>query len=230
MISNNSFSTERYKKYFWYSGEVLECGIPRNDILYNVSPEIKKKVYSNFNIPIYKKIILYAPTFRKNENIECYKFDFEKCCTEICKKFEDDFVMLVRLHPNVSRYENFIEYNDKVINATKYPDIQEILAVTSVGITDYSSISFDLSMIGRPVFLLCKDLQKYIIKERQVTFELNTLPFQIAENEEQLYKNISTFSEEKYQKECAEFYKDKNIINTDNASARVVKIIREKLK
>ncbi|MBM6839815.1 CDP-glycerol glycerophosphotransferase family protein, partial [Clostridium saudiense] len=91
-ISNSKFNTNMYKRAFWYDGEILECGVPRNDLLFNNIEETKRKVKSFFNIANNKKIVMYAPTFRKDNNLEVYKFDYEKCIEEFNKKFSKEYV------------------------------------------------------------------------------------------------------------------------------------------
>lgn len=147
MFSDNDLIVNNYKENYWISGNVLKIGVPRNEILDTKDDKIKDKVYNYFNIDKNKKIVIYAPTFRNNLNIDNYKFDYEKCLDILNKKFNNDYVMLLRLHPNVSKYDNMLNYNDKVLNATKYPDIQELLAVADIGITDYSGIAFDMETV-----------------------------------------------------------------------------------
>ena len=152
MFSDSDFIVNLYKENFWNGGEVLKIGIPRNEILTNDDKHIKDKVYDYFNIDKGKKIVIYAPTFRNNLNIDVYKFDYEKCIEYLNKKFNSDFVMLLRLHPNFLKYDYMLNYNNKVLNATKYPDIQELLAVADIGITDYSSIAFDMESVRKNCF------------------------------------------------------------------------------
>ena len=80
MISGCNFQTELLKNKFWYNGEILESGIPRNDIFFNTErhKEFKENIYKKYNIPSSYNIVLYAPTFRRNRSIEPYKFDWNK--------------------------------------------------------------------------------------------------------------------------------------------------------
>ena len=223
MISCNKAETERYKKSFWYSGEVLECGLPRNDIIIKQSPEIKEKVYSYFGISKEEKIILYASTFRKSYNgFDVYKFDYEKCIKEISSKFGGTYKMLIRLHPNVSKYCNEFKYNENIINATNYDDMQELLTSAEIVITDYSSIMIDFSLIKKPVFLFAKDYDEYMKKERGFNFDFLSLPFSIAFNEEELYKNIYYFDCKNYIEKCNEFYDRIGLYKIQHSSSKQV--------
>ena len=110
IMVNNEYSADIIKKYFWYDGEILKIGLPRNDIIGNPSNEIIEKVYNYFGIDKSKKIIIYAPTFRANEGLDVYKFDYDKVIEQISKTFNDEFVMILRLHPNVSKYAEELQY------------------------------------------------------------------------------------------------------------------------
>ena len=230
MLSNCKFITDLYRKSYWYEGEVLEEGFPRNDILINIPKHVKEKVYKYFDINDEKSLVIYAPTFRKNLDMDVYKFSYQKCIAELNKKFCKQYIMLIRLHPNIAQYNNLISYSDNVLDATNYPDIQELLAACEVGITDYSSIMFDLSMIGKKVFLFGKDLDIFKEKERDLEFQIEELPFPFAKSEEELFSNISNFSEEDYEIKCKKFYDKLGAINPPNASEKVVDIIKTKIK
>lgn len=229
IISDNDISTNLYKNKFWYKGEVLNIGLPRNDILFSRSEDIIEKVYKYFNIPRDKKIILYEPTFRDNFNFDMIKFDYNKLLDVAKEKFNNQFVLLIRLHPNISIYDNMISYSNNILNATKYPDNQELLSVADIGITDYSSIAFELAMINKPVFLLCKDINEYKKNERGLNFKFEELPFECAINENELFANIREFLVNKYEEKCNCFFNNINLIKTSKASDAIVEIIKDKL-
>ncbi len=229
MPVNNEYMANLIRDYFWYDGEIIKCGLPRNDIIGNPSETVCDKVYKYFGIDKTKKIVVYAPTFRTNGKIDAYKFDYKKILKEFSKVFDNDFVMLLRLHPNVSKSAKELGYSKNVLNATEYDDIQEILAVADILITDYSSTMFDFSMFDKPVFLLMKDIDEYRKKERAIEFDLESLPFSIAFNEKELCSNIRLFSDEKYKEKCDDFYNKIGLIKTNKASEVLVERIKNKI-
>lgn len=229
ILTNNTNQQEYIKKYFWYDGEVLCVGTPKCDIIYNTPTEIKEKVNSYFEIDDKKKIVVYAPTFRNGNDISVYEFDYKQCCKVLKEKFKEDFVMLIRLHPNVSEYSNKINYDDNIKNATNYPDMQELLATADVVITDYSSVQFEAALANKPVFIFAKDLKEYIEKERKLIFKFEEIPFNIAKSEEELYNNIQKFSQEEYNKKCEKFYNSIGVVNNSNSSKEVVNIILKQI-
>ena len=69
-LSNSRFLTEIYRRAFWYQGDVLEEGFPRNDILARPHPELEEKVRRTLGLPGEKRLLLYAPTLRKDKGLE----------------------------------------------------------------------------------------------------------------------------------------------------------------
>ena len=68
LISQNSYSTEIFRRAFGFTKEILEIGYPRNDILFHKNnKEDIEKIKKELGLPLDKKIILYAPTWRDNE-------------------------------------------------------------------------------------------------------------------------------------------------------------------
>ena len=109
ILSGCRFFTELCKKAFWFDGEILECGSPRSDALFNTDSEKQLKVKASLGIPADKKVVLYAPTFRADGNLDCYNMDFEAVLDALEKKTGDSWVFCMRLHPNVSDKADFIK-------------------------------------------------------------------------------------------------------------------------
>lgn len=221
MYSNNDFRIDKYKRRYWYSGPVIKCDVPRMGILYNCPKELRRKVYSKYSIADNKKIVLYAPTFRKNSNLELYKIEYESIISTLEDKFDTEFVMFIRLHPNeADRSKEFIrEDNVKVFDVSVYPDMQELLAIADILITDYSGCMFDFGLVNKPVFLLAKDFEDYCKFERKMYFSISDLPFSLAINEKQLHDNIKNFEENQYRLKC-NLFKDE-IGYEDNGSGAI---------
>lgn len=221
-ISNSKFNTNMYKRAFWYDGEILECGVPRNDLLFNNVDETKHKVKLFFNLDSNKKIVMYAPTFRKDNNLEVYKFDYEKCIEEFNKKFSKEYVMLIRLHPNVFTKSTQLDFNsNNVFNASFYPDMQELLVATDILITDYSSSMFDFMLTRKPCFIYASDIKDYS-DDRGFYFELDKLPFVISTSTDEMIKNIDMFDSDVYFRELDNFLKEQGCVDNGTASKQVV--------
>lgn len=226
-VSNSSFCTDMYRRSFWYKGEILECGSPRNDILLNPTDPVKNEVRQRLAIKDEMHIAIYAPTYREGvNNTKPYELDFSKLLTVLESKFGGKWVIAVRLHPLVSGQSGFIHYNNQIINATHYRDIYELMAVGDILITDYSNLMFEFSFMKKPVFLYAYDMEEYE-RERGFYFEYRTLPYKKARAEAELIDNIKNFIIVEYQKNVDEFLNKLTIYETGKASESVVKRIIE---
>lgn len=226
-VSNSDFETRVYNEAFWKINEIKLFGHPRNDIFFRDTKEIKNKVFSKLNIDCSKKIVLYAPTFREDYSLEAYNVDFARVKSALEKKFGGEFVFVVRFHPRVKRYSKvmFPQY-DYIVDATFYPDIQELLAVSDVLLSDYSSCMFDYMLTKNPVFVYAVDIEKYD-NERGFYYSMKDTPFPIAEHNDELINQIENFDYEKYKKEVKTFLDGKGCIDDGHASERVVDFIIE---
>ena len=231
MYSNNEFRLDKYRNRYWYSGPVIKCDVPRMGILLKPPAGLRETILRSFDIPAEHKVVLYAPTFRKKTNLDVYRFDLQGCLDALEQKFGGTFTAMIRLHPNESgRAGELVPHpSDRVRNATGYPDMQELLAACDVLITDYSGCMFDFSITGKPVFLLAQDLPEYLAKDREAYFQLDQLPFPLAQTSDGLLTDIGEFSEEHYRESCREFWDSVGLCDSGNGCAVIADLIQEKL-
>ena len=69
LVSQNPYSTQIFRQAFDFQGEFLEIGYPRNDLLFSNNESNIQELKVRFGLPLDKKIILYAPTWRDDEGI-----------------------------------------------------------------------------------------------------------------------------------------------------------------
>lgn len=211
MISGCRFQTRLLKESFWYSGEILEKGIPRCDIFFDKERhmEFDRRVRSTYSIPESDRIILYAPTFRADHSIEPYRISWDKVIPELENVFKGSGItVLVRLHPVlIGKVDtSSLLCCRNVVDATSYHDMQELMCVASMLITDYSSSMFDFGMLGKPCFLYATDIEKY---NRGYYFRFDEMPFPLGRNEDELLENIRNFDPEEYGRDIERFFDDK---------------------
>lgn len=205
IISGCRYRTEVIRRAFWYNGEILKKGTPRNDVLFQSSLVIKEKICKMYNLNPNAKLLLYAPTFRKDYNLGCYKFDWNDVRSVLYQKYKEDYCILLRLHPNFLNIPSFdlSQYlNDSVVDVTSYHDMQELLAISDILVTDYSSSLFDFALLYRPCFIYSTDVTSY---DRGTYFNLNDLPFSVATTNEELLNNMSCFNLDGYKNEMKYF-------------------------
>jgi CDP-glycerol glycerophosphotransferase len=140
-------------------------------------------------------------------------------------KFGGEWVCISRLHPRAKKFDDLIpKENEKVIDGTFYPDIQELLVSAECAITDYSSCIFDF-MLGKKVgFIFATDIEKFNT-DRGFYYPLESTPFPVSSDNETLIKNIENFDNEKYLLNVDEFLKSKGCMEDGHAAERTVDLI-----
>lgn len=217
-LSSSDWFTELIRRAFWFDGEVLQVGLPRNDVLYKDKNDIIRQYYG---IDKDAKIVLYAPTFRN------YSFEYEKLLNDervinaFKQKLGDNTVFMVRLHPNICMTN--IKLNNNVINATFYPDMQELLSGVDILVSDYSSCIFDYAEQYKVGYLYTPDYDDYI-KERSLYFDLKKLPFRLTDNINDFVSVINKDDNE-FMENLTEFFNSVGLSQSPNSAELVAKRI-----
>ena len=229
LLSGCDFSGDIFRRAFWYDGMILKSGTPRSDIFYAKDKDyristIKKKLGIKESLGI----ILYAPTFRKGDKLDSYNLVFDKLVNDISIDTGKEWIVLGRLHPHLSKYSNTILQGNHVVDVTDYDDIQELLLISDILITDYSSLMFDFAETRRPCFLYTPDLEDYQKNDRSLYFQLEDLPFPVSQTQNELHKQIQNFDKANYAKSINNFMKTVGSYEDGNASKRVTEYIERK--
>ena len=236
LISQNSYSSEIFRRAFAFNGEMLEIGYPRNDILVNNNnEEYIDKLKAKFNIPKDKKVILYAPTWRDNEYYQKgeYKFATEMDFDQMHRELGDDHVLIVKFHYLVKENIDWSKYGGFVIECDAQWDIQELYLVSDIMITDYSSVMFDYAILRRPMLFFTYDLKFYKDSLRDFYFDmLEEVPGPLIENTTDLVNEIKNLNieeyEEKYGEKYDRFQNKYNEFDKGTASKYIIDLIRNK--
>ena len=227
MISNCDWESNIYKSALHFNKEIKLFGHPRNDIFFEDYSKYKDKVCKKLKISSDKKIVLYMPSFRDNFNIKCYSLDYLKVKKVIEEKFGDNWVFVSRFHNvNLRKNNKIIQKYPFDIDASFYPDAQELLVSADILISDYSSCMFDYMLLKRPCFIFATDINEYNT-QRGFYYSLEKTPFLIAKNNDEMIENIKKFNLKEYQKNCSEFLSKRNVFEDGCASKRCVKFIDE---
>ncbi len=227
VLSGCRFSTDIFKRAFWYDGEIFEHGTPRNDLLYQSGSRQRDHILARLQLPKGKKLLLYAPTFRAGNHEVVYDLDYQPLSQVLKEKFGGEWLVLVKLHPHLSAATKQFHDGEQVIDVTLYDDVQELLLLADILITDYSSLMFDFAITKRPCFLYTPDLGQYVNAERGLYFTITQLPFTYATNHQGLYGNIISFQTEVYQQDVVTFLDEVGSYEDGRASERLVKRLEE---
>lgn len=177
----------------------LHCGMPRNEILWQATDEMKREKRKLLGISENKKVILYAPTWRDStDGGATYSIkppvDFDRWKESL----GDDYVILFRAHHQTTKVMG-VKYDEYIINASDYPNVNDLMIASDMLITDYSAIAFDYSILCRPIFCFAYDYDEYL-STRGTYFEIDDMyPNKSCRSEEELLLRIQNMD---YQEEC----------------------------
>lgn len=227
LVSPNRYSSDIFRDAFGYNGEIIESGYPRNDVLYTGDKKLVDEIKMKLEIPIDKKVILYAPTWRDDDfhKVGQYKFSFQFDLNKMKERFGSEFVLLTRMHYLVAESFDFTAYEDFVKDVSSYPDIAELYLVSDMLITDYSSVFFDYANLNLPIIFYMYDLFDYRDRLRGFYFDIeDEKPGPIVENEQDLFDAIEFAAENGHVSTNAfnEFYEKFCYLEEGISSKRIV--------
>lgn len=229
-LSNSQFEDSVFKYSYWPNVKCIHTGHARNDIFFNHEYMyiLRKRILSFYNLSEDTRLLLYAPTFREDKTCDFLTLDFEKLLKSVTQKFPGKWKILFRFHfhNRHNTIQGMLHHN--MIDASAYPDMQELLAGADMGITDYSSWIYDYMLTMRPAFIYAPDLKKYNT-QRGFYYPLESTPFFIAQNTEELTRNISLFSPAVYENKVKKFLSEKGCIEDGMACKRIETIILDYL-
>ncbi|AWC34613.1 MULTISPECIES: CDP-glycerol glycerophosphotransferase family protein [Bacillus cereus group] len=232
LLSPNEYSTEIFKRAFQFKKNIVEIGYPRNDFLYinNNSRAINTLKKKN-GLPVDKKIILYAPTWRDDQFYSKgrYKLDLQLDLSLLQKRLGSDYIVLLRMHYLVAEQFNLEPYKGFVYDFSKHVDINELYVLSDLLITDYSSVFFDYANLKRPIIFYTYDIDSYRDKLRGFYFDLETeVPGPVVLNTEEVIEEILRFEKnglDEFAAKYDNFYNKYCYLEDGFASKRVVERI-----
>ncbi|WP_406534465.1 CDP-glycerol glycerophosphotransferase family protein [Methanobrevibacter sp.] len=190
--------------------KIKSLGLPRMDYYFENHDlnKLKADFCERHNVSQDKKIILYAPTFRDEEKYNnVFNFlDLEK----FNEVLGSDYVLALRLHPKIKDfYKNDISSKSQYIDVSDFESEQELMLISDMLITDYSSIMIEYCVLDKPIIFFAYDLDSYLASERGFYYDFkSTVPGPIVYSTDELIdiiknndidKNIiSTFVETQF--------------------------------
>ncbi|MFT9427804.1 MAG: CDP-glycerol glycerophosphotransferase family protein [Sporolactobacillus sp.] len=164
LISPNAYSSEIFARAFGFHQEMLETGYPRNDFLYQANNEAAmNKIKAQYGLPLDKKILLYAPTWRDNQfyGKGRYKFDLDLDLDYMRHEIGDEYIIIMRMHYLIADNLDLSEYEGFAYDFSHHEDIRELYLISDILITDYSSVFFDYANLRRPMIFFAYDIDDY---------------------------------------------------------------------
>lgn len=151
--------------------KIKATGFARTDLFFDEQyiDEVKHKFYAEYPHLSHKKIVLFAPTYR-GVKVNDASYDFSKLdLDKLYENFHDEYIFIVKWHPalfnNIDRGivqgPDYTKYNDFFLDFSHYRDINDLLIVADLLITDYSSLIFDYVLLNKPIVYYAYDLEQY---------------------------------------------------------------------
>lgn len=204
---------------------LIPTGLPRNDTLYNTTQKEIEEIKKRLSIPLDKKVILYAPTWRDST-------DGGKSCSLAPpvtpdlweRELKNEYVVLFRMHAYTNKLIG-INFNEVMRDYSEYPDINDLFKVSDILISDYSASIVDFSILERPILCFAYDYEDYK-RERGLYLDFNTaMPSGIIKSELELLNYIKNID---YRFECDKtrrMLKSKLLTYGGNATEECVRML-----
>ena len=164
LLAQNPYSRGVFRRAYAFTGSVWEEGYPRDDVLLTGDAAT---VRTRLGIASNVTVLLYAPTWRDDRPDHVDHLDVGR----FAELLGDQYVTLIRGHSRTLQPGEDV-HAPNVLDVTGYPDVSELFLVADALITDYSSVMFDFTVTGKPVFFFTPDLDHYREKLRGFYFDL----------------------------------------------------------
>lgn len=190
MLVQSEFERIIFERDFLCDPESIRMvGFPRNDELFHITMELRQELRKRFNIPPDKKVILYAPTWRDSRDGGItYEFNPPIHMDKWNKQLSSKYVMLFRMHTFTTKFK--MQFDEFARDVSNYENLNHILAITDVLVTDYSTIVYDSSIVGVPFICFGFDYDRYNTK-RGFYYDLNKVfPGGIMKTEDEVIRRI----------------------------------------
>lgn len=218
------------KRVFRATDDSLKVwGLPRDDRLFKpLNCDEQEQIRNKLKIPSDKKVILYAPTVRGDQVSSNGKNYFNnQLDLHYWQEELSDYIILYRAHYYVDKIDSFDLY-DNVIDVSHYDNLNDLMLISDLLISDYSSIVFDYSILERPIILYTYDLEEYS-KYQGLYFDPRKY-FNTCMTEKELVHSIRSID---YESQCSrsrkikqEFYYD----DKGNSTEKVLNYIYHNVK
>lgn len=219
--SSEVWSKTIARNSFGFKGEILPFGLPRNDLFFKKNGELISIVKKRLAIHNDCKIVTYAPTYR-NFNMKIEDLDVQRIINALNERYNAVFRFLYRGHHSMNNSWN----DSNVINVSDYSDMQELLLISDVLISDFSSCMWDFSLTRKPCFIYAPDFNDYL-SNPGFESDYHEWPFVIAKSNEELVSSIHNFDYNQYRGKVDSYLKSYGSYEAGNAIPLVINIMKE---
>jgi CDP-ribitol ribitolphosphotransferase len=147
-------------------------GLPRVDLFFDEGRRARasEAIRRRYGLPADRKVLLFAPTFR-GDAVRSARYDDNLDLGAMRDALAGDWLLLVRLHPLVRESVHLPpDLAGFVIDVSDWPDVNELMLVADLLVTDYSSVIFEFALLDRPMAFFAPDHDDYL-GERDFYFD-----------------------------------------------------------
>lgn len=212
-------------------GIIQPIGVSRTDEFFDEEyiSNCYNKIHSIVPASQNKKIILYAPTYRGvgQDRIAPDELDIEK----FAEVLGDDYILIIKHHQTAKdlpeipeKYRNKFAYD---MTRGKGMNINELMTVSDICISDYSSLVFEFALFERPIIFFAYDLEEYI-DNRGLYYDFDEItPGPICKTNEEMINYIKNIDETFNKQEVIDF-KNKFMSSCDgNSTQRILEFAKQ---
>ena len=232
-ITGSDYGDRQFRSAFHYKGELMKVGYPRNDILIRNDPSEKAAVRARLKLDDHVRILLYAPTFRDVEqrahSAQKMHLDLHHVLDTLERTTGETWKCLLRAH-YLSYGIPLDDDTGRIIPASGYPEMAELLLVSDALITDYSSCAGDFALCRRPIFLYQDDLEDYKNNSRQLYFDMKDSPYWVAATPDELDRLIEACTPERARENCDAILRFYGEAETGHAAQSIAEYIVRQLE
>ncbi|WP_422123883.1 CDP-glycerol glycerophosphotransferase family protein [Planococcus sp. X10-3] len=139
-----------------YTGKIAETGYPRIDTVFATHDDLRGLLNCGSN----KQVLLYAPTWRGEVGKVDSEIDrFIEDVIRLEEVLGDRFTILLKVHSLMQKH-----IKEKKLSLNVVPDTidtNELLSITDILLTDYSSVFFDYMVTQKPIIFYAYDRFEY---------------------------------------------------------------------
>lgn len=227
LLSGSDYGDRVIREAMKYKGEILKCGSPRNDLFFTDTKKVALEIKEKIGLNNRAKTLMFAPTFRgQGDGVE--PLHFSKLLEDLEKRDSEPWQCLIRQHYKVPMQKKWTD-DTRIVDVSAYSDMQDLLLISDVVISDYSSLVGDYALLSRPIILYVPDVEEYKAG-KGLYFDIEKSPYVLAKNETELFDKILSFNLDSASKNCQDilsFYG--NVVENGNASDQACKWIMDRL-
>ncbi len=233
ITSGSAFFERIVRTSFRYKGELLRVGSPRNDILLRNDPAEAQAIRGKLGIADGTGVLLYAPTYRdvqvRAKQGQAVNLDLNRVLSTLERCTGKPWVCLYRAH-YMALGLSCNEASGKLIDASGYPEMAELMLIADAMITDYSSCCGDYPLLHRPVYLYQPDAEDYCGNNRSLYFRFEELPYWRATSPEALDELIEQTTPERARENCEEIIRFFGMYESGHAAEEAAKYLCTQLR